>query len=301
MGCSDAMSANRLAFTLIYTHQRTHINPRSIMAADAADAARPPAPAPDCDDDDGGLGALGFMFDGEAPKSWRELAIPSTKVVVEVRCIDDDGPGALQSGHYVWPAAPVLAGFVARQWGLHATLKLPPQARILELGSGCGLVGLTVAQMDGCAHVVMTDHDPGAIKLIEDGVARNGGRLAAECKAGLLEWGDAGAAVALAKEGFDLVIASDVIYSIDVVRPLMATVTAVLKGEETTAARFLMCGSFALGDLILAEMERVCKEMNLVRTPVSWNEEWKGAETPASASDVWMECLTLTGGEQTET
>lgn len=240
------------------------------------------------------------MFDGEAPKSWREHAIPSTKVVVEVRCIDDDGPGALQSGHYVWPAAPVLAGFVARQWGRHATLKLPPQARVLELGSGCGMVGLTVAQMDGCARVVMTDHDPGTIKLIEEGVVRNGGRLRAECKAALLEWGDAGAAVALAKDGFHLVIASDVIYSIDVVRPLMATVAAVLKGEEAaTAARFLMCGSFALGDLILAETARVCKEMNLVRTPVSWIEEGEAAGAPASASDVWMEYLTLAGGGPT--
>lgn len=281
----------------------------------SAEAARPPAPTPADDDDDDDLGALGFMFDGEMQKSWVKHALPSTGVVVEVRCIDDDGPGALQSGallerrcssvvccrgltpivrynyiagHYVWPASPVLAGFIARHWGRHATLRLPPQARVLEVGAGCGLVGLTVAQMDGCVHVRMTDHDPGTLKLIEEGVARNGGRLRAECRATLLEWGDAGAATALAEEGFDLVVASDVVYSSTVVRPLLATVAAVLKGAKE--ARFLMCGSFALGDVIVAEMARVCEEMRLVRTPVSWSEE-EAAAAPATSS-VWMECLT---------
>jgi hypothetical protein len=196
----------------------------------------------------------------------------------------------------VWPAAPFLARFVARHWGRHATLQLPVGACVLELGAGCGLVGLTVAQMDGCASVTMTDHDPGTLKLIEEGVAKNGPRLRAACRAALLEWGDEAVVTALGgEEGFDFVLGSDLIYSDTVVRPLLATVVGVLRegkgqqGRGRGEPHFLICGSFALGEVILAEVEKVCAELKLTRAPV----DLQGEHAPDT---VWMEVLTLVAG-----
>ena len=81
----------------------------------AAAAPPQPPPQPDEKDEDQGLGAIGFMFDGETRKSWVTHQ-PSPSVTVEVQCIDEDGPGALISGQYLWPAASFLAAFVARHW-----------------------------------------------------------------------------------------------------------------------------------------------------------------------------------------
>jgi predicted nicotinamide N-methyase len=194
----------------------------------------------------------------------------------------------------VWPAAPFLARFLARHWNRRdPLLHLPSQTRVrvLELGAGCGLVGLTAAQMDGCTEVVMTDHDPGTLKLIEEGVARNGPRLRAACRAVLLEWGKGEVVASLGV--FDLVVGSDLIYSDTVVRPLMETVAAVLRLQTRKQARFVICGSFALGEVILAEVERVCADLRLVRAPVSLRELEGEDDDSAPPETVWMECLTL--------
>lgn len=61
-----------------------------------------------------------------------------------------------KSGHYVWPAAPVLCRFLIKNW---ASM---PHGAVLELGAGCGLGGLVTAALPGTTAVVMTDHDPGA-------------------------------------------------------------------------------------------------------------------------------------------
>jgi hypothetical protein len=76
------------------------------------------APPEDSDEED--LGALGFMFDAAAPKRWVQHTFGP--VVTEVSCLDDT-PGALQSGQFVWPAAPALAAYLVRQW---PHLNLPP-------------------------------------------------------------------------------------------------------------------------------------------------------------------------------
>ena len=65
----------------------------------------------DASDDD--LGAIGFMFDREATKSLRTFTLTSSvdasvSLDVPCWCQDDDEPGALQSGHYAWPAAGAL-------------------------------------------------------------------------------------------------------------------------------------------------------------------------------------------------
>lgn len=119
---------------------------------------------------------------------------------IELSSIDDI-PGALQSGHYLWPAASGLAQYLVNAiLGNHniaagvkesrLELLLPlldgkdPLA-VIELGAGCGLVGLAVLQaltvlgrragagttttgqrMIRC--VAFTDHDPGTLARARD-------------------------------------------------------------------------------------------------------------------------------------
>lgn len=71
----------------------------------------------------------------------------------------------VQSGHYVWPAAPALSAYLADHLvddgrGRRLT---PRRGAVLELGAGCGLAGLVAAQLAGTTAVIFTDHDPGAL------------------------------------------------------------------------------------------------------------------------------------------
>ena len=104
--------------------------------------------------------------------------------------------------------------------------------RVLELGSGTGLVGLFLAALlrraraaPACVRVTdRADHVP----ILRENVARNaplllrGGVVAAEC-----EWGRAAYPELDGGGPFDLVIGTDVAYAPELHAPLIATLTAV--------------------------------------------------------------------------
>eukprot|EP00566_Odontella_aurita_P015958 CAMPEP_0113577062 /NCGR_PEP_ID=MMETSP0015_2-20120614/28667_1 /TAXON_ID=2838 /ORGANISM="Odontella" /LENGTH=280 /DNA_ID=CAMNT_0000480615 /DNA_START=107 /DNA_END=946 /DNA_ORIENTATION=- /assembly_acc=CAM_ASM_000160 len=124
-----------------------------------------------------------------------------TVVRVHITAVDGD-PGALQSGHYIWPAAPALARHLVNacsgmnqlagasketcgcmekfcHWcgpcHLARFLKRLPvdrPLRVVELGAGCGLAGLVAMQTLSARHdlscFAFTDHDPGALCLSEE-------------------------------------------------------------------------------------------------------------------------------------
>ena len=117
------------------------------------------------------------------------------KVFVEIAAVDGD-PGAVQSGHYLWPAAPALARVLVESLSPNGASSckcddlscqpclpcrlsraldgLPSDGPIAvaELGSGCGLVGLAAFQAlslrfeVGC--MAFTDHDPGTLDKCRD-------------------------------------------------------------------------------------------------------------------------------------
>jgi predicted nicotinamide N-methyase len=94
----------------------------------------------------------------------------------------------------LWPAAINLAATIVRR-------PLPPRTRVLELGCGSGLVGLT-ALASGC-DVTFSDYVPKAVELALENATRNGypgGR-------GLvLDWRDPPA------EQWPVILAADVTY-----------------------------------------------------------------------------------------
>jgi len=157
---------------------------------------------------------------------------------------DADGTGLK-----VWPtAAPLLTTLqrlVADRFH-HLTRPL----RVLELGSGCGLIGLGLAATRR-AHVVMTDPCV-AVNFSEEGdgsdtldwlrsnVELNRGVLERGCGGSVrvekLRWGDESAALALrGHAGFDLVVGSDLLYEPDSYPKLLASLHH-LAGSSAEAA-----------------------------------------------------------------
>eukprot|EP00752_Nemacystus_decipiens_P007599 g6790.t1 len=136
---------------------------------------------------------VGFMFDNALPKTRRTFRFG--RVSVAVQLVDDD-PGAVQSGHYVWPAAPALSAYLV---DIDRRLALPRGGRCLELGAGCGLAGLVAARLEGTSVVVFTDHDPGVLDVIRESIAEQGRdpeagayKAAAKCRCVPLSWGPVG-------------------------------------------------------------------------------------------------------------
>ena len=106
----------------------------------------------DEEDDDEGM-CVGFMFDSQQASELNTYEYPSprtplhSKVVVAVSSIGED-PGALISGHYLWPASQLMA-----RWLLDNPEIVSGCDRAVELGAGCGLSGLVLGQ------IVMTEED----------------------------------------------------------------------------------------------------------------------------------------------
>lgn len=141
----------------------------------------------------------------------------------------------------LWPAAPALCSYLET---LHAQGELPRGGAALELGAGTGLVGMAAAALLG-ARVLLTDLPHVLPNLAHNAalnrrqVERAGGALAVRP----LRWGERKDVQALLLEedkpaenaaqspaagggfggGFDLILASDVVYYDTLYQPLLAT------------------------------------------------------------------------------
>ena len=80
---------------------------------------------------------------------------------VSVQCINDE-PGAVQSGHYIWPGAQLMVRYLIQE---QEQRQRPQPTSILELGAGCALASLAALQLyqTSLSCIVVTDHDPGTL------------------------------------------------------------------------------------------------------------------------------------------
>lgn len=106
----------------------------------------------------------------------------------------------------------------------------PRGPRILELGSGCGIVGLQVAGLCSTSDVLLTDL-PEAMDILNHNVqnAKNissKGRLATS----ILDWEEC-LPERVAKQIFDLVIVSDCTYNPDSIPGLVKTLSSVAENS----------------------------------------------------------------------
>ena len=150
-------------------------------------------------------------------------ALPSIDVTVELhegRTVQlAEAKASSWEGGSVWPPALLLARYLDAQ--LVPGIELS-RCKVLELGAGCGAVGLVAACL-GAQAVWLTDLKVALPTLKAN--CRLNSVLACNVSVCELDWRDPSALEAggLHGAGFDLVIASECIYDEDMAHPLLST------------------------------------------------------------------------------
>jgi predicted nicotinamide N-methyase len=114
----------------------------------------------------------------------------------------------------LWPSALALADVVAR--------RPPVGKRVVELGCGIALPGI-VAARGGAADVLLADWSPDAIAFAADNATRNGVRV----RTAVASWEEPDRLLR-GDGGWDLVLASDVLYEERNVLPLLEALDALV-------------------------------------------------------------------------
>jgi len=175
--------------------------------------------------------------------------------------------GHLQSGQYLWPAAMFGSNHIINNWtNLCSNI-------IIELGSGCGLCGLVTSKMTGIEYVLMTDYDPGAIEIIRSNVNMNKQDKDINYHVEMLEWGSgipSGIVKALSLVEPTgalhsmLVLGTDLLYSVDIVAPLIKTVNGFLLLARESKGLFVLVSSFDIGENIQTQFNHCVNSAGLV-------------------------------------
>lgn len=127
------------------------------------------------------------------------------------------------SGQRAWPGSLLLGLELARAPG-----RVGGKA-VLELGAGCGIVGMAAAKF-GAKPCVLSDGDCRCLTLLKENVEANS--LEASCGVMRLLWG-----VDAPHRTYDVVLAGDVLYKRELIAPFLAALEAAL-AEDGTA---LLC------------------------------------------------------------
>lgn len=172
---------------------------------------------------------------GETSEKLFELANrPAVKLAVGGGsiCVAQDHTTTAHSGGVVWETALFLTRYLEKQVlpSMHAELPLS----VVELGSGCGLLGLSLSLL-GC-DVLLTDQPEALPNLRANAKAARaaakvdqGGAPPRRVRVQALSWGDAGHIAAACDKGpFNMVVASDVVFAVEYVEPLLDTIAALL-------------------------------------------------------------------------
>ena len=188
---------------------------------------------------------------------------------VAVNCIDEDS-GAVQSGHYLWPAASPLCDYLLSTYANNQK-GVPEIKSILELGAGTALTSLFALQLfrDTLEFLVATDRDAGVLERARDNYETTMMELydQADSEEGQesvinevasilvefipLEWGQPKQfqyMEQLIKSDhnflktdppivFDLVLGSDLIYWAEVVEPLLRTAKEAIRATASSSSK----------------------------------------------------------------
>lgn len=245
--------------------------------------------------------SIGFMFDAEKSKVSLKFDFGEYGLI-SLQSVGTD-PGHLQSGHYLWPAAHSGALHLLGNWKIithcifsgmdavdssvmsnrDAEQSLRPDATleasfslssvsshtsntissVLELGAGCGLIGLICTRLQGVERVIITDYDFGCINIIDQNIATNVpptktgveeqshlkgkdsselNRIEVVCRSQRFKWGES--ISHMEDMHCDLIVGSDLLYSVDICEPLFTTVNDLLTGRQSM---FVLITSFDIG------------------------------------------------------
>ena len=151
-------------------------------------------------------------------------------------------------GGIVWESAFCLAQLLQRDGGKRVRGK-----RVVELGAGAGLLGMSAAKL-GAENVLLTDH-PSAMPLLRRNVARNFPNPddtdtdTARVSCLPLDWLDANHLSAVLGtfpkqegRGFDVALAADVVFAKHLVSPMLACVAAAMsRARDPRRATAYVC------------------------------------------------------------
>ncbi|XP_042039419.1 uncharacterized protein LOC121785120 [Salvia splendens] len=150
------------------------------------------------------------------------------------------------TGLMLWESARLMASVLATNQNIVAG------KRVLELGSGCGGICPMIAAASADL-VVATDGDTKAIDLLKENVASNLKSSPPSLHIKKLEWGnreDIQAIKQLNKEGFDVIIGTDVTYVSQAIIPLFSTTRELIStssrcsGNNKQPPALILCHVF---------------------------------------------------------
>ncbi len=167
-------------------------------------------------------------------KDETESANNSMKIPAVI--IQQDNSCETHTGGIVWETSYLLALYLKSRFGdtsteTKRTSNNLPLGRLLEVGSGCGMLGLILSSSNLCNKVVMTETNdvmPNLIKNVEYNTSPNGFCLSKKVSTRQLRWdaykediknscGD------LQPHSFDTIVGTDVIFTTSLVKPLLKT------------------------------------------------------------------------------
>lgn len=174
-------------------------------------------------------------------------------------------------GGIVWESAFCLAQLLQRDGGKRVRGK-----RVVELGAGAGLLGMSAAKL-GAENVVLTDH-PSAMPLLRRNVARNfpnddernatdGVFKPPNVSCLELDWQNEShlrSVLNVSDDGrgpFDVALAADVVFAKALVKPLLRCVAITLAGSrDPRSATAYVCLQERCAEAF-AEFKRIAREM----------------------------------------
>lgn len=187
-------------------------------------------------------------------------------------------PGAV--GAHLWPSAQLSAAYLRRRYAYDGFNTI----RALELGSGCGVVGL-VAAAHG-AEVILSDGDARVLPLLRsncyDFSRRSGTRSLEVIK---LDFASEQDCKDFAEKygAVDLLLASDVLYEHQLVAKFLRSATVLTCDELILAVELRPCG-VDLQDAILSDAPRYGFDATDVTDKVKmWVTPWSRASTSESS------------------
>ena len=136
-------------------------------------------------------------------------------------------PGSSEVGKRVWGGAKLLSEFLQKNRDIRGI-------RVLELGSGTGLLGLAAASLGG--HVTMTDHhrkkdvlENPVLNALTQSPRGRGSRRPKVCRVRPLTWGRQSHLQRLLQQGGkpDMILGTGVIYNTQSLPALVTTLTAL--------------------------------------------------------------------------
>ena len=159
--------------------------------------------------------------------------------------------------------------------------------RVIELGSGCGIVGLEFAHLFPASDVLLTDL-PEAMDILNHNISKakfssTRGRVAAA----ILDW-DKTLPDEIAKNHYDLLIVSDCTYNSDSIPALVGTLTALIAASPAALIVISMKvrhDSEAVFFDMMAEAELIEIDSITIELPDRIREE---TEQPLEVVDVYV-------------